>query len=386
MLTRLRLMRFKSFEDAELSMGPFTLLVGANASGKSNVREALRLLHGVGCGHTLEEIFEGLRGGAAEAAFRKETELALEVDVPMPVGDLRYIASIDTRSPPRFVSEGFQLIRSSGVSSAHAPPPLEGTYSRSYLAQASQDIDRGRVVVHDPRLVPLKDPFCGSFREMRFVDLSPREMRKPSTLGQDTLSDRGENLSSVLQTLCSSEPTKAKLLQWIRFLVPADVVDVQFSTDVHGQVLFALVEKDGTALSAPSISEGTLRFLGVLAALLSPAKGLFFFEEIENGLHPSRLRLLVDFLRERTRTGEIQVVATTHSPTFLARLDDEMLKHVSLVHRVDGEPSARITRLLDIPDAKRVLATHDRAELLASGWFEDMIEFGAVPREPTRTY
>ena len=46
--------------------------------------------------------------------------------------------------------------------------------------------------------------------------------------------------------------------------------------------------------------------------------------------------------------------------------------------------SSRVTRLLDVPDAARVLATHDRADLLASGWFEDMVEFAAVPAEPVK--
>jgi len=46
MFTSLRLERFKSFEDVELKLGPFTVLIGANASGESNIRDAFRLLHG----------------------------------------------------------------------------------------------------------------------------------------------------------------------------------------------------------------------------------------------------------------------------------------------------------------------------------------------------
>jgi len=91
MLTRLRLERFKSFEDAELSLEPFTLLVGANASGKSSVREALRFLHAAGRGYNLAEIFggkwsggerpwEGLRGGVREASFRRAESFAMEVE------------------------------------------------------------------------------------------------------------------------------------------------------------------------------------------------------------------------------------------------------------------------------------------------------------------
>ena len=91
MLRRLRLKNFKNFEDAELSMGPFTLLVGANAAGKSNIREALRFLHAVGRGYKLAEIFDekwsagerqwdGIRGGPREVSFRGAPVFQLSVD------------------------------------------------------------------------------------------------------------------------------------------------------------------------------------------------------------------------------------------------------------------------------------------------------------------
>jgi len=47
MLKKLRLKNFKNFKDAQLILGDLTLLVGANASGKSNLRDALRFLHGI---------------------------------------------------------------------------------------------------------------------------------------------------------------------------------------------------------------------------------------------------------------------------------------------------------------------------------------------------
>ncbi len=56
MFKKLTLENFKNFKQAELTLGPFTVLVGANATGKSNLREAFRFLHGVGRGYTLPEI------------------------------------------------------------------------------------------------------------------------------------------------------------------------------------------------------------------------------------------------------------------------------------------------------------------------------------------
>jgi len=79
MLTSIELDGFKSFATATLDFGPLTLIVGANASGKSNVRDAMRLLHGVGLGYSLPEIlggkygpgglqWRGVRGGQGEVA------------------------------------------------------------------------------------------------------------------------------------------------------------------------------------------------------------------------------------------------------------------------------------------------------------------------------
>ena len=59
MLASLRLQNFKNFANETLRMGPFTVLVGANASGKSNVRDALRFLHGIGRGYRLADIIGG---------------------------------------------------------------------------------------------------------------------------------------------------------------------------------------------------------------------------------------------------------------------------------------------------------------------------------------
>ena len=66
MITSIRLKNFKNLADETLRVGPSTILVGANASGKSNIRDAFRFLHGIGRGYTLAEIF----GGKREAGWK----------------------------------------------------------------------------------------------------------------------------------------------------------------------------------------------------------------------------------------------------------------------------------------------------------------------------
>ncbi len=81
-LKKLTLENFKNFQHAELELGPLTVLVGANASGKSNIREAFRFLHGISRGYNLseivgekwieggEKIWSGIRGGTHELILK----------------------------------------------------------------------------------------------------------------------------------------------------------------------------------------------------------------------------------------------------------------------------------------------------------------------------
>ena len=66
MITSIRLVNFKNFADETLRVGPFTVIVGANASGKSNIRDAFRFLHGIGRGYTLAEIVGGKYGAGGQ--------------------------------------------------------------------------------------------------------------------------------------------------------------------------------------------------------------------------------------------------------------------------------------------------------------------------------
>jgi len=68
-ITSLRLVDFKNFADETLRVGPFTATVGANASGKSNIRDAFRFLHGVGRGYTLAEAIGGKHGAGGQVEW-----------------------------------------------------------------------------------------------------------------------------------------------------------------------------------------------------------------------------------------------------------------------------------------------------------------------------
>ena len=121
----LHLHRFKNFKDATLTLGPFTILIGANASGKSNIRDAFLFLHGIGRGYSLAEIlgekyvggervWSGIRGGVREVAYFGSGSFELVVELRLPpegraVPPVEYRIEVSVAEPaakaPRVVHE-----------------------------------------------------------------------------------------------------------------------------------------------------------------------------------------------------------------------------------------------------------------------------------------
>ena len=134
------------------------------------------------------------------------------------------------------------------------------------------------------------------------------------------------------------------------------------------------MERDGARISARSLSDGTLRFLGELTALLTaPPGSLILIEEIENGLHPARVHLLVELLTGLTAERNVQVLATTHSPAVLGALvnaDPELAKAALIFGRVPDEPGTVVRRLGDLPHFEEVAQRRGIEHLFTTQWLE----------------
>ena len=212
---------------------------------------------------------------------------------------------------------------------------------------------------------------------MRFLDLIPDRMRQPTFPGQTVLGDSGENLPTVLRQICADGKRHKRLIDWVRALTPMDVADFQFPVDaVTGLVQLVVIERGGRTCSAHSVSDGTLRFLAMLAGLLAddPAK-FYFFEEIDNGIHPARQWLLLELIEKQTATGAVQVVTTTHSPGLLTSVNDATFTNTSVVCRMETASDATIRPVAELPDAAKLRTSQGLGRLLMGGWMEDMIAF-----------
>ncbi len=402
-------------------------MIGANASGKSNVRDAFRFLHGIGRGYALAEImgekyieggvlqWRGIRGGTREAAYMDEEFFALAVDFEIPEkrGFFPREASYAIEVKPLAKNGGPLVVNESLYSGDQMvfdskPDPNRparndaaeidirilpgGRYKKGQnesfsayqpvLTQIAERIEEKRKDRAATEALSAIQGTVAALNSFRFLDLDPDAMRIPSFPGQTVLGDRGENLSSVLQALCDDTAKKQALVEWIRELTPMDAADFRFIPDQTGKILLGLVEESGHVVSAYSASDGTLRFLATIAALLDPkTEKLYFFEELDNGLHPSRLFLLLQLAERQAREGGIQTIATTHSPQLLRALGDDSVENASLVFRYPGTHQAGIVRIADMPGIREILENQDLARLHESGWFEDAVYFSEGDEE-----
>ena len=434
MFTSLRLKNFKNFADETLRLGPFTVIVGANASGKSNIRDALRFLHGVGRGYTLANVLGGkygsggqveweeIRGAPAEVVRHRQNAMRVDVDLTSADGQasaqpglprgLSYSISLQAEAP----GGTFGVLREALCSYytvdwgprghyrmttpiyTSDPPQPDPVALQDYehhlllrMAKAGSQRKYGhRIAVrpdqpaltqieqHRPVLRAHKEcasRVAASLADMRFLDPSPRQMREPAFPGQVALGDRGENLPTVLQAICGNEERRQTLLEWTRELTPMDVADFEFRAEASGKIQLAIRETDGRVTSSQCVSDGTLRFLGILAALLGEGPRMCVFEEIDSGIHPSRLNLLVDLIENETRAGDLQVVTTTHAPGLLAAVSDKTFETTSVVCRNPGTSDATIRAAKDLPNAEELRRSQGLGKLHATGWMEDILYF-----------
>ena len=415
MITALKLINFKNFVSETLAIGPFTVIVGSNASGKSNLRDAFRFLHGIGRGYALADIIGGKYGAGGQVEWQpirgKPNEIARfgqpsfgmlvtmrlnDVPVAYGVSIRAEDAGVFTVQVESLLVEGYEPIYTSHPDAGdrvrdqddhnHLLLRMGRSPNQKKLGHriavrpdqpALSQIGEHKHVIRQQKM--LAEQAATTFSNMRFLDLSPDHMRQPAFPGQKVLGDRGENLPTVLKEVCADPERKRTLTDWIRELTPMDVTDFEFPTDpTTGRIQLALRERNGRIVSSYAASDGTLRMLAMLAALLGPdPAGLYVFEEIDNGIHPARQRLLIDLIENQTEKGHVQVVTTTHSPDLLELVGDRTFKHTSAVCRLPDADDAVVRPLADLPNADRLRRSRGLGRLHRSNWMENAILFSS---------
>ncbi|WP_309896577.1 ATP-binding protein [Archangium sp.] len=382
---------FKSFEDASLRLfNPFAVLIGKNGSGKSNAIEGVELLAQIAHGRPLYEVTDigrgtggfQVRGGLAacprtgKEAFglRFSARFGLNAEAAKPVDYQVYVQPLPE---PRILRERLefdgQLLfdanlqkTRSGLLSVHYVSSLGGPNGPLYsLSPERSVLSRYELLATgSPKLEPVLEIVEVVRRHLRasFVfDPQPKLMRAYERIGNRVLARDGANLSAVLYALQkgseAEQATLARILQRIRQLPEEPFEAFDFVVTELNDVIFGIREvKDGPLIDARLLSDGTLRCLAVLTALETVEEGSrVVVEEFDNGLHPSRVKLLADAISEACTRRKLNVLVTTHNPATLDGLTREQLEGVVLCFWDRAKKSSRLVPLLELPRADVLL-------------------------------
>ena len=129
---------------------------------------------------------------------------------------------------------------------------------------------------------------------------------------------------------------------------------------------------DGKLVDARLLSDGTLRMLAIVTALETvPKPSRIVIEEFDNGLHPSRAKLLVRTLSETASRRKLNVLVTTHNPAFMDALDESQMDSVLICHGDESGGGSRVTKLGDMDIAGTIGLRGGLGDFVTRGALEE---------------
>lgn len=359
-----RLRNFKAVRDSGVvKFTPLTVLIGNNGSGKSSLIEGLETFQ-ITATKGLTEAIERWRGfefiwnravphkpkefptldGKTTSYLSNLMRFTLRSQW-IPLMDISVSASEDMDSVFICREETEILERRLGdnVSVPHVTVARD-TSPEAFITMGEQKF-RKRVWQDDSSIsnitfTELKDWQFFSLNAEIMGQPHPRNRNRP--FQHSTLKKDGSNLADILYDFNQGSDFAKQRVQGIvetmRYILPyASDISPKLATElertVHLQLHEGKFEVPGWLLST-----GTLGALALIMALRQPfPPPLICIEEIENGLDPRTLNLLVDEIQRATQSGRTQVVCTTHSPYFL---DLVPLSSIIVVERdATGQPT-----------------------------------------------
>ena len=378
-IRRIKLENLLSFgpNTEELELAPLNILIGPNGSGKSNLIEAIGLLKATPRDLTAP-IREG--GGIRDWIWRGEPKVSsayIEVILDNPKGAaLRYCLGFAEKGQRFELTD--ERIENEEAYSNHSTPYLyyELQGGRATLNDRGETQRQLRLEEMDPQqsiLAQRKDPdhypevtWLGEafdrmrlYRESSFGRHTPPRLPQPVDMPNDFLGEDGKNLGLVLNRLRREPKAKERILKTVCQLYEG-ITDLDVS--LEGGTVQVFAQEGNIAVPATRLSDGTLRFLCLLAILCHPnPPPLVCIEEPELGLHPDILPILGDLMREAS--DRCQLIVTTHSDVLVDALTDTPESIVVCEKHVGKTEMRR----LDRSSLKEWLKSYSLGELWSKG-------------------
>lgn len=411
MIKQLTMENWKSFSKATLHIDPLGVLIGTNASGKSNALDVFLFLNRIANGISLTDALAGnanlpgLRGGLEWATLKEKDCFSLSVVVSDDSDKTDFVYSVEASvngSKCEIRKESLKRLKYRQSNRSGKPyefypfwteecsvdspsitaklynekrgTPRLSNRTHTILSQLAQQSVRKEIQEGI-------DLVLANTRNIFVLDPIPANMRGYCPLSDQLMPD-ASNIAGVIAALSEEKRNEIEsaVQNYIRHLPERDIQRIwaekvgRFATDAILYCNEHWSENPNApvqTVDSRGMSDGTLRFLAILTALLTrPSGSLLIIEEVDNGLHPSRAHLLVRMLRELGIKRGVDVLVTTHNPALLDALGPEMTPFVTVSHRDPESGHSCLTLLEEVQHLPKLLAMGSIGRLSTSGRLE----------------
>jgi predicted ATPase len=348
MLQSIQMRNFLSYgpESDTIPLKSLNLIIGPNGSGKSNLLEGIALMQS-SPGQLNAQIREG--GGVHDWLWKgtgKEVVASLEITVDplFPSSQkipLRYRLEF-TESGKRFEIVDERIENAEAFSNHSEPyfyyryennhPVLnikeEGSQTPRQRNLRREDVDPEKSILaqrRDPDIYPeitrLAEILSNIriYRDWSLGRYTPPRLPQPADLPNLWLEENARNLGLMLNRLKRNSETKSRLLDMFKAIY-AEAED--FDVMIEGGTVQIFVQEGRFNVPATRLSDGTLRYLCLLAILYDPTPPpLICIDEPELGLHPDLINHVADALRFASENT--QLIVTTHSTVLVDAFTDD---------------------------------------------------------------
>lgn len=391
MITNLRLQNWKSYSDAQLFIDPITIIIGTNASGKSNIFDALKLLSSLSSPADIIDVVNEIRGGA-EGIIRRgmqECTLTINLETEKNTEHLMYTVtlSLDAQKNIFIKEESLVLINrkrnltlferkeidENNSSLVSVALYSEGKPKTQYFSGKSSILSQIEYVHCVRKIKDAVFIVVESLKKVRLSNPIPERMRDFSPLSK-TMADDASNLAGFLANLDTKVQTQTyeAILKYLSPLPDKDIKRIRAEkiSMTDRAMLFCTEEWTAGSMqeqSALGMSDGTLRFAGIITMLVTAEeKSLILLEEIDKGVHPSRAKDIVKMLKEISKQKQLDIICTTHNATFIDELGPQMIPFISYIKRDDVDGCTDIRLLEDNDKLALLMASKSVGDMMTN--------------------
>ncbi|NPA42299.1 MAG: AAA family ATPase [Aquificae bacterium] len=391
-INRLEVRNFKSFREIDVDLNSFNVLIGANASGKSNFVQVFKFLRDivtVGLDNAVSmqggvEYIRNVKLGAEEnLRIKIYSDTRFNLLLPKFIGITGHSSQYEFEL--RFMKrrKSFEIVRDVLTVECEV---VELDRSRKF--RKKEVLGKGRITVwnrngrpevrKEPENLPIEEdlisppffskeversktlliqmpfflspPLVEILEDISIYDFDPKLPKRATPItGKLELEEDGSNLSIILKKLLEDKEKKRQLLNLITDLLPA-IEDMGVEKFADRSLLFKLKERFfKNYIPASLISDGTVNITALIIALYFESKPMAIIEEPERNIHPHLISKIINMMREASVRK--QILITTHNPEVVK---STALEDILLISR-DEDGFSVITRPADDSRVKAFL-------------------------------